>query len=245
MKNTANLNLSHLRWIPSHLTTPSGKLMHRCACCGRLSATPDKECKSRIPHNGEWADLFCEVWPNHETHTLSKHLILEQINKVLERLSVQGVDVPDNNPEQGDYVPPKGVQTLDPLNLKEFLSNTKLADSKIPNEEAIDVYEKDAMCTANDPLGRFECVLLYAVGLAGEAGEVLEKVKKIWTQKERELDDKDVRDLVSELGDISWYLFQLARILDAPMREILQKNINKRHSRNKRGKLLDGEGDHR
>lgn len=33
------------RWTPLYATSPSGKTLFVCRCCGRVSPTPDKECQ--------------------------------------------------------------------------------------------------------------------------------------------------------------------------------------------------------
>ena len=78
-----------------------------------------------------------------------------------------------------------------------------------------------------------------ALGLAGEAGEVANKVKKL--VRDGKLDKEAV---AAELGDVLWYLSALARDLDADLGDIAQANINKLESRMKRG-VIGGSGDTR
>lgn len=62
-----------------------------------------------------------------------------------------------------------------------------------------------------------------AIGLAGEAGEVAEVVKKgIFHQQgiERE-------KIKKELGDVLWYVAALCTHLEIPMAEVMQHNIEK------------------
>ena len=82
------------------------------------------------------------------------------------------------------------------------------------------------------------------LGLAGEAGEVTEDVKKISRDKGGKITDADREELTRELGDVMWYIAVVADYLGVTMEEIVEKNIEKLASRNKRG-TLSGSGDNR
>ncbi len=79
-----------------------------------------------------------------------------------------------------------------------------------------------------------------AMGLAGESGEILNKLKKVWR------DDKlvDVDELALELGDVLWYVALLASDIGFTLAHIAQMNIDKLTSRQERG-VLGGSGDER
>lgn len=68
-----------------------------------------------------------------------------------------------------------------------------------------------------------------ALGIAGEAGEVVEMIKK------RVIYGKplDVSALIKELGDIRFYLEALSNTLDIAEQDILQVNANKLSTRYK------------
>lgn len=83
-----------------------------------------------------------------------------------------------------------------------------------------------------------------ALGLCGEAGEVAEKVKKIIRDKDGIATDEDRRALSKELGDVLWYISQLAFELGIDPEEIPRGNLNKLASRKERG-ALQGSGDDR
>jgi NTP pyrophosphatase (non-canonical NTP hydrolase) len=78
-----------------------------------------------------------------------------------------------------------------------------------------------------------------ALGLAGETGETVERVKK-WLRDGR-LDRDGLR---AEIGDVLWYVANLAADLDLSLDEIAGANLAKLRSRKERG-VLSGSGDHR
>jgi NTP pyrophosphatase (non-canonical NTP hydrolase) len=82
------------------------------------------------------------------------------------------------------------------------------------------------------------------LGLAGESGEVSEKIKKIIRDKEGIVNNEDRMAVRKELGDVLWYLSQLATELDIDLESVAQKNIEKLESRLERG-TLNGSGDDR
>ena len=78
-----------------------------------------------------------------------------------------------------------------------------------------------------------------ALGLAGEAGEVANKIKKYL--RGEHLDAAAVR---AELGDVLWYLARLACAVDADFETIARENFDKLERR-KRENSLRGDGDNR
>jgi len=82
------------------------------------------------------------------------------------------------------------------------------------------------------------------LGLAGEAGEVAEKIKKVIRDKKGIVDDVTREEIKKELGDVLWYISQIANELKLPLEEIAEFNIEKLASRMERGKL-HGNGDNR
>lgn len=83
-----------------------------------------------------------------------------------------------------------------------------------------------------------------ALGLGGETGEVLNKVKKVMRDHGGTVTDEYREILRSELGDVLWYVAALARELGLDLDDIAQGNLEKLFSRQERG-TLGGDGDQR
>jgi NTP pyrophosphatase (non-canonical NTP hydrolase) len=83
-----------------------------------------------------------------------------------------------------------------------------------------------------------------ALGLCGEAGECAEKVKKAIRDDGGVLSDERRAALAAELGDVLWYVAQLATEAGLDLDEIAEDNLGKLLSRRDRG-VLQGSGDSR
>jgi NTP pyrophosphatase (non-canonical NTP hydrolase) len=81
-------------------------------------------------------------------------------------------------------------------------------------------------------------------GLAGEAGEVADKVKKEIRTNGCAIGLFRSEDFAKELGDTLWYLTMLAGETGYSLREIMQINLDKITGRINRG-TLEGNGDNR
>jgi len=86
---------------------------------------------------------------------------------------------------------------------------------------------------------------IYAsLALCGEAGEVADKIKKIWREKNKQVSAADRAEIKKELGDVLWYLSQLAEELEINFDDVAQANLDKINSRLERN-VLFGQGDNR
>jgi NTP pyrophosphatase (non-canonical NTP hydrolase) len=83
-----------------------------------------------------------------------------------------------------------------------------------------------------------------ALGLCGEAGEAAEKVKKAIRDDGGVLTDERRDALAAELGDVLWYVAQLATEARLDLDEIAESNLDKLLSRRERA-VLHGSGDFR
>ena len=82
------------------------------------------------------------------------------------------------------------------------------------------------------------------LGLMGESGEIAEKIKKVIRDEGGIISEEKRLELSKELGDVLWYLSQIATELKLPLDEIAKLNIEKLNSRKERGKI-SGSGDNR
>ena len=87
-------------------------------------------------------------------------------------------------------------------------------------------------------------VIYPTLGLVNEAGEVAGKIKKVFRDKEGQINSETRDALKAELGDVLWYMAQVATELDLTLDEIAEYNIEKLYSRLERGKIK-GDGDNR
>ncbi len=84
----------------------------------------------------------------------------------------------------------------------------------------------------------------YVLGIAGETGELVEKIKKHFRDDYGEMTDKKRDEIIKEAGDILWYLARLMDNFGIDFNEIAKENIKKLLDRKKRNKI-HGEGDNR
>jgi NTP pyrophosphatase (non-canonical NTP hydrolase) len=104
-------------------------------------------------------------------------------------------------------------------------------------KDMIDMYSQfveDKMITK----GR-ERLIENALGLTGEAGEVSEKIKKLF--RDNRIDDDAV---LKELGDVLFYTVALSNIFGGSLVKIIELNMEKLNERVKNG-TLQGSGDNR
>lgn len=87
--------------------------------------------------------------------------------------------------------------------------------------------------------------LAYAgLGLAGESGEVCDKLKKILRDKGGEISGEDQKKICLELGDALWYLDAVAFECGLTLEQVAAANLKKLADRRAR-KVIHGEGDNR
>ena len=106
--------------------------------------------------------------------------------------------------------------------------------------DSFDAYQTEARKTAFCPP---EHKITYpAIGLAGEAGELANKVKKLLRGDDNR--DELIDGVKAEMGDILWYLAALADDIGVSLSDVAGENIAKLASRYARNQLR-GAGDNR
>lgn len=105
-------------------------------------------------------------------------------------------------------------------------------------------YQQKAPNTAHHHKDAMMDTTIWALGIAGEAGEVVDKWKKIVAYKDGNYTDDDLKELAKEMGDVLWYLAMFANNLGLSLDEIASQNIEKLASRQERG-VIKGAGDNR
>lgn len=91
----------------------------------------------------------------------------------------------------------------------------------------LNTYQELAGRTHNTSLTQPEALTNYALGLTGEAGEVADEVKK-HVFHGHELDQDELK---KELGDVLWYIANLATVNGIDLSEIAECNIDKLRKR--------------
>lgn len=111
--------------------------------------------------------------------------------------------------------------------------DTPIGDDRAPDRTEFRAYQKAALQTATDP-HRYEGALpLGALGLAGEAGEVVDLIKKHLFHS-RPLDKEE---LIKEMGDVLWYLALLAEGIGTDLSVVAGANLDKLAKRFPEGKF--------
>lgn len=135
------------------------------------------------------------------------------------------------------------------------------------NELTLDQYQKDAIASRDYPNIPF----YFALGLTGEAGEVSNKLKKLWRDKyytkaiemnkanlgtqisqddlviasaRRLFTHEELDGIRKELGDTLWYIAAIADSLGMKLSEVAYQNLSKCKKRVETG-TLHGTGDDR
>ena len=88
-------------------------------------------------------------------------------------------------------------------------------------------FQSNAMRTSRKDLSPDSHLFNGILGLSGEVGECADLVKKKFYQDGRDIYD----DLKDELGDVLWYVAEVASAMEWDLEEVAQHNIDKLHRR--------------
>lgn len=84
-------------------------------------------------------------------------------------------------------------------------------------------YQRMAMRTAGEYKTDYDMMRNAAYGLNGEAGEVIDIMKK----HEFQGHELDREALIDELGDVQWYVALMATALGVTLEDVMEHNVNK------------------
>jgi NTP pyrophosphatase (non-canonical NTP hydrolase) len=92
----------------------------------------------------------------------------------------------------------------------------------------LDEYQNEALRTAANPTSSNTVdILIWTLGLTGEAGEVADYIKKVYGHR-HPLDLMEVR---KELGDVLWYVATLADAFGFSLADVARANVEKLRER--------------
>lgn len=100
---------------------------------------------------------------------------------------------------------------------------------------------KDGQDIINDLTPEKADLLHMAVGVSGEAGELLDAVKKAVIYNK----EMDLENIIEELGDLEFYMSKIRQIVGVTREEILQRNIDKLSVRYAKGKYSNDQAQER
>lgn len=86
--------------------------------------------------------------------------------------------------------------------------------------------------------------LYYALGVAGESGELMEKIKKHFRDDGGVPTTEFIEAVEKEMGDVLWYMARLGDAFGLSLNQVALANVAKLQSRMDRGKI-HGDGDNR
>jgi NTP pyrophosphatase (non-canonical NTP hydrolase) len=104
-------------------------------------------------------------------------------------------------------------------------------------------YQEKAWLTAKYP-NIYNNLIYPTLGLAGEAGEIANKVKKIQRDDNGILTLNRREQLIEEIGDALWYIAAMATEIGTSIEAIAIRNVEKLEGR-LHNNSINGEGDER
>lgn len=90
-----------------------------------------------------------------------------------------------------------------------------------------ETFRQDVLRTLRPEMGERDRLLIGALGLCGEAGEVVENLKKALFHDH----PMDTVALRNELGDVLWYWVLLCDTLGLSLDDVIDANVQKRRRR--------------
>jgi NTP pyrophosphatase (non-canonical NTP hydrolase) len=163
---------------------------------------------------------------------------------------INEIAITSAEPTLDDFYNNRPCHTMQMASRSKSLQNEYTIDAVVTRDSSTFLgYQKLASKTAiYNGRGRYQGLTYCSMGLAGEVGELLNKIKKL-NRDERVVDFDVIADdlkssLKNELGDILWYWSQICHELDVNPNDIAADNIEKLKKRSEQNKLK-GSGDER
>ena len=142
------------------------------------------------------------------------------------------------------YVPT--FERARPMGIQQRPSRLRKLRSGTISPMTLDEYQAGARTTALYP--EHARIIYPALKLAGEAGEVTEKLGMLIRDEGyrvgQQLTEAQTNAMAKELGDVLWYVANLAADLGLSLEDVGELNLAKLASRKERG-VLGGSGDDR
>lgn len=91
----------------------------------------------------------------------------------------------------------------------------------------LEAYHRDVLRTTRPDLSPRDRLLLGALGLSGETGEVVDSLKKMLFHDH----PIDMQTICDELGDVLWYVVLLCDTLGFTLEDVMSFNVEKRRKR--------------
>jgi NTP pyrophosphatase (non-canonical NTP hydrolase) len=107
-----------------------------------------------------------------------------------------------------------------------------------------DEYQERAHQTSKDTVIGGDKLLYPVLGLAGEVGEIVDKVKKLYRDHDGYMTHAQRVELAKEGGDLLWYIAEICTQLEINFSFVAESNLKKLADRADRG-VIGGSGDNR
>lgn len=113
--------------------------------------------------------------------------------------------------------------TISPLKNDATLTDLSETFKRLQPKLSLNEYQKIAVSMAASVTNSKIDIATFALGLTGESGEIADIIKKHVAQGH----DLNVEKIKLECGDVLWYLAVLTHVLEIPLQDVLQANIDK------------------
>lgn len=150
--------------------------------------------------------------------------ILREVKRLLENQTAKGVAKYGTTVNSADYSMAEWLNHL----REELIDGAVYVTAAIQKlDESQLNFNKYQQLAARTAISHENELLNYGLGIAGEAGEVADLIKKGLFHGHGISKD----EIAKELGDTLWYISQIARLFDLSLEDVAQLNIKKLQKR--------------